>query len=185
VFGVGTAVSFLGTDLLPEGLRVRAGHPHPSDPWTAAGTPNTFLHAREPSYTTEVNTRGATNYVFPRRFQVQQFGDFDYDGSQEILAGYFKVEQPVTDVAEGAGRAAARGHGSAHGIDVEPRQHQLRSSNWTCCPPRAWCSRSVQHERAAELFADGGAADLPGVRRVRGLRSVRRRDRAREPEPHR
>ncbi len=74
-----------------EGIR----NPSIPGPPTAIRTP-IFTSGEPRLYTTEVNTRGATNYVFPRRFQIQQFGDFTYDGSQEILAGYFKVEQAVT-----------------------------------------------------------------------------------------
>ncbi len=96
VFGVGTAVSYSQRDFFQKSFGFEEGIPQPSDPWTVDGTPNSFFTRDNLRYRTEVNARGATNYIFPRRFQIQQFGDFTYAGSQEILAGYFKVEQGVT-----------------------------------------------------------------------------------------
>ncbi len=96
VFGVGTAVSYSDRTFFQKSFGFEEGIPQPSDPWTVDGTPNNFFTSDNLRYRTEVTTRGATNYIFPRRFQVQQFGNFNYEGSQEILAGYFKVEQSVT-----------------------------------------------------------------------------------------
>lgn len=97
VFGVGTYLSFSDREFFQKSFAFEPGIPSPSDPWTAAGDPNSFFTGENLKYSTEVNTRGATNYVFPRRFQTQQFGDYSYTGSQEIIAGYFKIEQPLTD----------------------------------------------------------------------------------------
>ncbi|MGE3312240.1 MAG: TonB-dependent receptor [Limisphaerales bacterium] len=96
VFGVGTSVSFSDRTFFQKSFGFEEGIPQPSDPWTVDGTPNNFFTPENLRYRTELSSRGATNYIFPRRFQIQQFGDFTYVGSQEIIAGYFKVEQAVT-----------------------------------------------------------------------------------------
>ncbi len=93
--GVGTFVSISGRDFFQKQFLFEPGIAGPSDPWTASGDPNTFFTPDNLRYTTERTTRGATNYVFARRFQTQQFGDFAYRGDQEVVAGYFRVEQPV------------------------------------------------------------------------------------------
>ncbi|MCC7376577.1 MAG: TonB-dependent receptor [Verrucomicrobiales bacterium] len=96
VLGVGTAVSFSTREFLQKSFAFESGIPAPDDPWSTVGDPNDYFTRENLQYTTQVNARGATNYVFPRRFQTQQFGDYEYTGSQEIVAGYFKVEQAVT-----------------------------------------------------------------------------------------
>ncbi len=97
VLGVGTSVGFSSRDFFQKSFAFESGIPGPDDPWSAAGDPNTFFTPENLQYSTEMNTRGATNYVFPRRFQTQQFGDYAYQGSQAIVAGYFKIEQPITE----------------------------------------------------------------------------------------
>lgn len=97
LFGVGIAVGMSERTFFQKSFQFEPGIPQTSDPWTAAGDPNTYFTPANLHYTTEVNARGATNYVFPRRFLTQQFGDFEYEGTQEIIAGYFRVEQPITD----------------------------------------------------------------------------------------
>ncbi|MCC6271623.1 MAG: outer membrane beta-barrel protein, partial [Microbacteriaceae bacterium] len=97
VLGAGISVGMSDRTFFQKSFQFEPGIPQNLDPWTAAGDPNTYFTPETLRYTTEVNARGATNYVFPRRFLTQQFGDFEYDGAQEILAGYFRIEQPVTD----------------------------------------------------------------------------------------
>jgi len=96
LFGVGTAVSFSQRNFFQKSFAIEPGIPAPSDPWSAAGDPNNYFTEDNLRYRTETNARGATNYIFPRRFFTQQFGDFEYDGIQDLIAGYFKIEQEVT-----------------------------------------------------------------------------------------
>lgn len=95
--GMGTSVSFSDRTFEQKSFAFETGIPENQDPWTGRGDPNSYFNPENLQYTTTVTTRGATNYVFPRRFQTQQFGDFSYRGSQDVLAGYFKIEQPITD----------------------------------------------------------------------------------------
>lgn len=95
LLGVGTAVSLSGRDFLQKSFAFETGIPAPDDPWSARGDPNTYFTPDNLRHDTEVTSRGATNYIFPRRFQTQQFGDYEYTGSQDIFAGYFKIEQEV------------------------------------------------------------------------------------------
>ncbi|MBL9128797.1 MAG: TonB-dependent receptor [Verrucomicrobiales bacterium] len=95
LFGIGTAVSFSRRDFFQKSFAFEPGIPAPDDPWSAAGDPNTYFTDANLRYSTERNSRGATNYVFPRRFFTQQFGDFEYDGVQDLIAGYFRVEQEL------------------------------------------------------------------------------------------
>lgn len=97
VLGAGVSVGTSDRTFFQKSFQFEPGIPQTSDPWTASGTPNDFFTDDNLRYTTTVNTRGATNYVFARRFLTQQFGDFEYEGSQQILAGYFRVEQPLND----------------------------------------------------------------------------------------
>ncbi|MCC6232265.1 MAG: TonB-dependent receptor [Verrucomicrobiales bacterium] len=96
VFGLGTSVSLSTRDFFQKSFAFETGTREDLDPWTAAGDPNSYLTSENLQYTTETNTRGATNYIFPRRFQTQQFGDYSYSGSQDLFAGYFRVEQALT-----------------------------------------------------------------------------------------
>jgi outer membrane receptor protein involved in Fe transport len=89
-------VSFSSRDFLQKSLAFESGIPAPEDPWTAYGDPNTYFTPENLQYTTTVNNNGATNYTFPRRFQTQQFGDYAYQGTQDIIAGYFRLEQEIT-----------------------------------------------------------------------------------------
>ncbi len=97
VLGVGTSVAFSDRTFFQKSFAFETGIPEDQDPWTAFGDPNTYFTPDNLQYKTTVTSRGATNYLFARRFQTQQFGDYSYTGSQEILAGYFKIEQPITD----------------------------------------------------------------------------------------
>ncbi len=96
VFGLGTSVGISHREFFQKSFAFESGIPDDQDPWTYSGDPNTYFTSENLHYTTEVNARGATNYVFPRRFQTQQFGDYSYTGSQDIFAGYFRLEQEVT-----------------------------------------------------------------------------------------
>ena len=96
LFGIGTAVSFSQRNFFQKSFAIEPGIPAPSDPWSAAGDPNNYFTEENLRYRTETNARGATNYIFPRRFFTQQFGDFEYDGIQDLIAGYFKIEQEIT-----------------------------------------------------------------------------------------
>lgn len=95
VFGIGTAVSLSRREFLQKSFAFESGIPDDQDPWTAAGDPNTYFTRENLQYSTETNTRGATNYIFPRRFQTQQFGDYSYTGAQDVFAGYFRLEQEL------------------------------------------------------------------------------------------
>lgn len=97
VLGAGTSVGFSDRTFFQKAFAFEPGISQSDDPWTASGDPNSFFGPGNLDYLTEVNARGATNYVFSRRFQTQQFGDFSYEGSQAIVAGYVRVEQPLTD----------------------------------------------------------------------------------------
>jgi len=95
VLGVGTSVSISGRDFVQKSFAFEPGIPTPDDPWSASGDPNNYFTPGNLRYQTEANSRGATNYIFPRRFQTQQFGDYEYTGSQDIVAGYFRIDQEV------------------------------------------------------------------------------------------
>jgi TonB-dependent receptor len=97
VLGAGTSVGISERTFFQKAFAFEPGISQSDDAWTASGDPNTYFTPENLNYTTETTTRGATNYVFVRRFQTQQFGDFSYLGNQQVVAGYFKIEQPVTD----------------------------------------------------------------------------------------
>jgi TonB-dependent receptor len=81
----------------------------PFDDWERSGDPNNYFTPENLQYTTTVTSQGATNYNFLRRFQTQQFGDYQYLGSQEVPAGYVSLEVPVGSRLKLVGGVRAEG----------------------------------------------------------------------------
>ena len=65
------------------------------DDWLFNGVPNNFLTPENLRYSTEFNSRGQTNYVFPR--YVNEQGRSTYDGKQDINAVYAMTDLPLTE----------------------------------------------------------------------------------------